>query len=138
MSYDDQNIFAKILRGEVPCYKVYEDDHTLAFLDVFPRTDGHCLVIPKAAARNILDIEPEALSQVTTTVQKVAQAAKSALNAVGVTIEQNSEAAGGQSVFHLHFHVMPRFDGIALKPPMGDMGDADVLAPIAAKIAAKL
>lgn len=137
MSYDDQNIFAKILRGEVPCYKVYEDDHTLVFLDVFPRTDGHCLVIPKTPARNILDINTEALHKVADTVQRVAQASKAALNADGVTIEQNSEAAGGQSVFHLHFHIMPRFDGIALKPPMGDMADGDILAPIAERIAAQ-
>ena len=126
-AYDPNNIFAKILRGEFPCYKVYEDDHVLAFLDIMPRTPGHTLVIPKAPARNILDIEPEDLAHVARGAQKIARAAMHAFQADGITLQQFSEAAGGQVVFHLHMHVMPRHDGVALLPAASRKEDGKVL-----------
>ena len=116
-AYDPNNPFAKILRGEFPCYKVYEDDHVLAFLDIMPRSPGHTLVIPKAPARNILDIKVEDYLHVARATHKIAAAAKRAFNADGITIQQFNESAGGQVVFHLHVHVIPRKEGIALKPP---------------------
>jgi histidine triad (HIT) family protein len=134
-AYDPNNIFAKILRGEAPCVKVYENDVALAFMDIMPRGEGHTLVIPKVPARNILDIAPDDLARFVPVVQKVAVAAKAALQADGVTIIQFNEAAGGQVVFHLHFHVLPRWPGIALKPPGGPIVGADMLRPIAGKIA---
>jgi histidine triad (HIT) family protein len=137
MAYDEQNVFAKILRGELPCHKVYEDEATLAFMDIMPRGEGHTLVIPKAPARNILDAEPQALADTMKTVQKVARAVKKAFNADGVTVQQFNEAAGGQVVFHLHVHVIPRFEGVAMKPP-GTMGDPQTLARNAEKVRAAL
>jgi histidine triad (HIT) family protein len=137
MAYDEQNVFAKILRGELPCQKVYEDEATLAFMDIMPRGEGHTLVIPKAPARNILDADPDALAAVIKTAQKVARAVKTAFDADGVTVQQFNEAAGGQVVFHLHVHVIPRFDGVAMKPP-GTMGDPEKLARNAEKIRAAL
>ncbi len=116
-AYDSNNIFAKILRGEFPCHKVYEDDHVLAFLDIMPRSPGHTLVIPKAPARNILDITPKDYAHVACGAHKIAAAAMIAFKADGITVQQFNEAAGGQVVFHLHMHVMPRHDGIALLPP---------------------
>ena len=123
-AYDDQNIFAKILRGEIPNFTVFEDDDTLCFMDIMPRTTGHCLVIPKTPCRNLLDATPEQLAACLKTAQKVAKAAKSAFNADGVTLWQFSEAAGGQEVFHLHFHIHPRHEGVAIRAP-GVMGDMD-------------
>jgi histidine triad (HIT) family protein len=137
-AYDTNNIFAKILRGEFPCYKVYEDDHVLAFLDIMPRTPGHTLVIPKAPARNILDISPEDFAHVARGSRTIARAAMKAFNADGITIQQFSEAAGGQVVFHLHMHVMPRHDGIALLPPASRKEDAKVLEDNATKLIAAL
>jgi histidine triad (HIT) family protein len=137
-AYDDQNIFAKILRGEAPCVRVYEDEAALAFMDIMPRGQGHLLVIPKTPARNIFDIAPEALAALMPRVQKLALAARAALGADGVSVHQFNEAAGGQVVFHLHFHVIPRFDGVALKPPGGPMVPAAELEPLAAKIRAAL
>ena len=137
-AYDSNNIFAKILRGEFPCYKVFEDDHVLAFLDIMPRTPGHTLVIPKAPARNILDIEPEDFAHVARASRKIARAAMQAFNADGITVQQFSEAAGGQVVFHLHMHVMPRHDGIALLPPASRKEDAKVLEDNATKLIAAL
>ena len=137
-AYDTSNIFAKILRGEFPCYKVYEDDHVLAFLDIMPRTPGHTLVIPKAPARNILDISPEDLAHVARGAQKIARAAMQAFAADGITLQQFSEPAGGQVVFHLHIHVMPRHNGIALLPPASRKEDASVLEAHAAKLIAAL
>ena len=137
-AYDDQNIFAKILRGEMPCVKLYEDAHVLAFMDIMPRGTGHLLVIPKAPARNILDVPAEALSAMMPAVQKLARAAKAALRADGVSVHQFNESAGGQVVFHLHVHVIPRFEGVALKPPGGPMVPAAELEPVAAKIRAAL
>jgi histidine triad (HIT) family protein len=137
-AYDTNNIFAKILRGEFPCYKVFEDDHVLAFLDIMPRTPGHTLVIPKAPARNILDIEPEDFAHVARASRKIARAAMQAFNADGITVQQFSEAAGGQVVFHLHMHVMPRHNGIALLPPASRKEDAKVLEDNATRLIAAL
>ena len=134
MTYDDNNVFAKILRGELPCHKVYETDRVLAFMDVMPRGDGHVLVIPKAKARNILDIEPDDLAELARAVQIVGKAAKSALSADGLTIQQFNESAGGQVVFHIHFHVIPRFEGVPLKPHTGQMENPEVLAQMATRI----
>lgn len=134
MTYDDSNVFAKILRGEIPCHKVYETDRVLAFMDVMPRGDGHVLVIPKVKARNLLDVEPDDLADLAKAVQVVGKAAKAALSADGLTIQQFNESAGGQVVFHIHFHVIPRFEGVALKPHTGQMEKPDVLAGLAEKI----
>lgn len=136
-AYDPDNVFAKILRGELPAHKIYEDDDTFAFMDIMPRGPGHCLVIPKKPARNILDVESGSLCAVVKTAQKLARAVKSAFNADGVTVQQFNEQAGGQVVFHLHVHVIPRFDGVALKPP-GTMEDNQVLADNAEKMRAAL
>ncbi len=125
--YDPDNIFAKILRGEMPSETVYEDEDTLVIMDIMPRGKGHALVLPKAAARNILDVELASLEAVMATVQKVARAAKAAFDADGVTVQQFNEAAGGQVVFHLHVHVIPRFAGVDLRPHTGRMEDGDVL-----------
>jgi histidine triad (HIT) family protein len=132
--YDPNNIFAKILRGEVPCHKVHEDEHTLAFMDIMPRGRGHTLVIPKVPARNILDAPAEALSRTILTVQRVARAAKAAFEADGITLSQFSEPAGGQVVFHLHFHVLPRHDGVALLAPHTNMEANERLSADAAKL----
>jgi histidine triad (HIT) family protein len=137
-TYDPNNVFAKILRGEFPCHKVYEDDHVLAFLDIMPRSPGHTLVIPKAPARNILDIKIEDYLHVARATHKIAAAAKKAFNADGLTVQQFNEAAGGQVVFHLHVHVMPRQDGIALLPPASRREDAKVLEDHATKLIAAL
>ncbi|HWX62573.1 HIT family protein [Bradyrhizobium sp.] len=137
-AYDPNNIFAKILRGEFPCHKVYEDDHVMAFLDIMPRTPGHTLVIPKAPARNILDIEVEDYLHVGRATHRIAAAAKQAFNADGLTIQQFNEASGGQVVFHLHVHVMPRHDGIALLPPASRREDVKVLEDNATKLIAAL
>ena len=134
-SYDPNNIFAKILRGELPCYKVYEDDKTLAFLDIMPRTTGHTLVLPKVPARNILDIGGEDLAHVMAVAQKVARGAMKAFSADGITIQQFNEGAGGQVVFHLHVHVIPRKTGVAMKPPASEKEKPDVLAEHAKKLA---
>ena len=137
-AYDSSNPFAKILRGEFPCYKVYEDEHVLAFLDIMPRVPGHTLVIPKAPARNILDIKVEDYLRVARATHKIAAAAKQAFNADGVTIQQFNEPAGGQVVFHLHVHVMPRHDGVAMLPPASRKEDVKVLEDNATKLAAAL
>ena len=137
-AYDSNNPFAKILRGEFPCYKVYEDDHALAFLDIMPRCPGHTLVIPKAPARNILDISPEDFAHVARGAQKIARAAMKAFNADGITVQQFNEPAGGQVVFHLHMHVMPRRDGEALLPPATRKEDGKVLEANATKLMAAL
>lgn len=133
-AYDPDNIFAKILRGEIPSTRVYEDDHVVAFMDVMPQAEGHVLVLPKAASRNLLDADAATLTPLIAAVQKVARAVKRAFDADGVTINQFNEAPAGQSVFHLHFHVIPRHDGVPLKPHSGTMADTAVLAANAAKI----
>lgn len=137
-AYDDTNVFAKILRGEIPAHVVFEDDATLAFMDVMPAVDGHVLVIPKAAARNILDIRPDDLAAVAATVQKMALAVKAAFLADGVTIQQFNEKAGGQEVFHLHFHVMPRQMADTVRRLPRPFADHQVLAAHAEKIRAAL
>ena len=137
-AYDQSNIFAKILRGEIPCHKVYEDDKALAFLDIMPRAPGHTLVIPKAPARNLLDVAPDDLGHVMKVAQRIAKISVDVFGADGVTLQQFSESAGGQVVFHLHVHVIPRKEGIALKPPASVKEEQDVLKQQAAKLAAAL
>ncbi|MCQ4629823.1 HIT family protein [Shinella sp. CPCC 100929] len=137
-AYDTNNIFAKILRGEIPSHRVYEDEHTVAFMDVMPQANGHTLVIPKAPSRNILDADPETLSRLFPVVQKVAVAAKEAFEADGVTVIQFNEPAAGQTVYHLHVHIIPRVEGVALKPHSGTMEDQGVLAANAERLRAAL
>ena len=132
--YDPNNIFAKILHGDLPCEKIYEDAYILAFMDIMPRSDGHVLVIPKSPARNIFDIDPNVLSSMMPSLQKIAQAVQIGMKADGLTLQQFSESAGGQVVFHLHFHVLPRWDGIKLRPHTGEMEKKEVLAAHAQKI----
>lgn len=134
MIYDTNNVFAKILRGDIPSVRVYEDDHAVAFMDVMPQAPGHTLVVPRTAARNLLDADPALLAHILPVVQKIARAAKTAFAADGVSVMQFNEAAGGQSVFHLHFHVIPRFAGVALQPHTGAMERADVLSGNAERI----
>ncbi|NGN40025.1 HIT family protein [Mesorhizobium sp. CGMCC 1.15528] len=138
MAYDDSNVFAKILRGELPSHKLYEDADTFALMDIMPRGDGHCLVIPKKASRNIFDVEPDSLAAVMRTVQKLSRAVMKAFSADGVTVQQFNETAGGQVVFHLHVHILPRFEGVALKPHTGSMEKPEILAANAEKIRAAL
>lgn len=137
-AYDPDNIFAKILRGEIPCHKVYENDHVLAFMDVMPQSDGHTLIVPKSAARNLLDASAEQLAVLMPAVQKIARAVIPAFAADGVVVKQFNEAPAGQTVFHLHFHVIPRYDGIALRPHTGRMADMAVIAAHAGKLRAAL
>jgi histidine triad (HIT) family protein len=128
MTYDPNNIFAKILRGEIPSHKIYEDEHTLAFMDVMPHVDGHCLVIPKVGSRNLLDAELSTLTPLMATVQKVARAAKVAFKADGLQVRQYNEPAAGQTVFHLHFHIMPLNEGQPMRSHAGKMADQGLLA----------
>ncbi|WP_407154600.1 HIT family protein [Bradyrhizobium sp. STM 3557] len=137
-AYDSNNIFAKILRGELPCYKVYEDEHVLAFLDIMPRSPGHTLVIPKAPSRNILDITEEDYLHVARATRKIAPAAMATFKADGVTVQQHNEPASGQVVFHLHVHIMPRQDGVALLAPASRKEDPKVLEEHAARLSAAL
>ena len=137
-AYDANNLFAKILRGELPCYKVYEDNKTLAFLDIMPRAPGHVLVLPKAPARNLLDVSPDDLAHVMKIAQKIAKVSVEAFGADGITIQQFNESAGGQVVFHLHVHVIPRKIGVAMKPPASEKAAPDVLADQAKQLAAAL
>lgn len=134
MSYDSSNIFAKILRGELPAHKVCEDAQTLAFMDIMPRCQGHTLVIPKTPARNIVDASAEQLAACLVTVQRVARAQLIAFDANGITLAQYNERASGQVVFHLHFHVMPRWDGVELGRHTGKMEQPEVLAANAEKL----
>ena len=136
-AYDNQNILAKIVRGEIPSGRVFEDDETLCFMDIMPRTDGHCLVIPKTPCRNVLDASDAQLAAVMRTVKTVANAARSAFEADGITLQQFNETAGGQEVFHLHFPIHPRHEGVAMRPP-GKMGDMDAIQAHAEKIRAAL
>lgn len=133
-SYDPDNIFARILRGELPCHKVHEDEDTLVFMDIMPRGEGHALVVPKRPSRNLLDAEPQCLAAVMRTTQELAKAAMTAFGADGVTLHQFNESAGGQMVFHLHFHVIPRFEGVPLKPHTGIMEKPEVLAEHAERL----
>ena len=138
MSYDPNNIFAKILRGEIPCHKVYEDDATLAFMDVMPQADGHTLVIPKAASRNLLDADAATLGPLMASVQKVANAVHRAFAAEGILIKQYNEPAAGQTVYHLHVHIVPRTTGVDLRPHTGKMADHELLASHAGMIRSAL
>jgi histidine triad (HIT) family protein len=138
MTYDPGNIFARILRGEVPAHKVFEDTHTLAFMDVMPQAEGHTLVIPKWAAENLFDLPQESLVATILTTQRVARAVKKAFDAPGIMIAQLNGRDAGQSVFHIHFHIVPRYDGIDLRFHARDMADAKVLAGHAARIRAAL
>ena len=137
-AYDNDNVFAKILRNELPAERVYEDQHTLAIMDIMPRTDGHVLVIPKTPARNMLDASQEQLATCMASVKKVSQAVMTAFDAEGITVQQFNEAASGQVVFHLHYHVLPRHDGVRLRPHTGEMESPDVLKANADKIRAVL
>ena len=137
-TYDPDNIFAKILRGEIPAHKVYEDDETLAFMDVMPQGEGHTLVIPKTASRGLVDADPQVLGRLIMVVQRVAKAVKAAFDADGLTMFQYNEPAGGQTVFHLHFHVVPRHEGVPLRRHEGGMADGAVLAGHAERIRAAL
>ena len=137
-AYDPNNIFAKILRGEFPCYKIYEDEKALAFLDIMPRAPGHALVLPKAPARNILDVTADDFAHVMRIAQKIAKVSVGVFGANGITLQQFSESAGGQVVFHLHVHVIPRMKGIALKPPASVKESPDVLKEQAARLQAAL
>ena len=138
MIYDANNIFAKILRGEIPSHKIYEDEYALAFMDVMPMVDGHCLVVPKAPSRGLLDADPVVLAKLMPVVQKVARAAVAATGADGVQIRQYNESAAGQTVFHLHFHILPMKDGVPLRPHTGKMADHGELAEMAKRISAAL
>ncbi|QRM55549.1 HIT family protein [Sinorhizobium sp. BG8] len=137
-AYDPNNIFAKILRGEIPSHRVYEDDDAIAFMDVMPQAKGHTLIVPKVPSRNLLDADPQTLSRLIPVVQKIAVAVKEAFDADGVTVIQFNEPAAGQTVFHLHFHVIPRVDGVPLRPHSGTMEDPAVLAGNAEKLRAAL
>jgi histidine triad (HIT) family protein len=137
-AYDPENIFAKIIKGTLPAHKVYEDDRALAFLDIMPRAPGHTLVIPKCPARNLLDVPVDDLAHVMKVAQKIAQAGMKAFDADGITVQQFNEPAGGQVVFHLHVHVIPRKEGVALKPPASFKEQPDMLAEHAKKLKAAL
>src|SRR5258706_1274837 len=134
MPYDPNNIFAKILRGEIPCVKLHEDDTTLAFMDVMPEAEGHVLVVPKESAENILDLSPQGLAAMMATTQKLARAVDKALAPDGILLKQYNRAAAGQSIFHVHFHIVPRWEGVPMAPHGKVMVDAANLEPIAAKI----
>jgi histidine triad (HIT) family protein len=137
-AYDPNNIFGKILRGELPCHKVYEDERAFAFLDIMPRAPGHTLVLPKSAARNLLDVDPDDLAHVVKIAQKIAKAAMRVFGADGVTIHQFNESAGGQVVFHLHVHVIPRKTAVPMKPAASEKEKPEVLSDHALKLAAAL
>jgi histidine triad (HIT) family protein len=137
--YDDSNIFAKIIRGEIPAIKVFEDDTVLVMMDIFPQSTGHTLVIPKAASRNILDAEPDAVAKAATYLPKLARAVKAATGADGVRLMQFNEAPAGQSVFHLHFHLIPVYEGVAMRGHAGgEKADDGELRALAAAIASEL
>lgn len=138
MAYDENNVFAKVLRGELPCHKLYEDEDTLAFLDIMPRSEGHALVITKEKARDLFDVSPEALAKLMAVVRKLAPQIKEVVGADGVLIQQFNGEAAGQTVFHLHVHIVPRKEGEPLKPHAGKMEDQAKLAATAEKIRAKI
>ena len=137
-TYDPNNVFAQILRGALPCVKVHEDDTTLVIMDIMPRADGHCLVIPKSPSRTFLDMSPDDVAATYLVVQLLAKAARLAFAADGVTIQQFNEAAGGQVVFHTHVHVLPRHTDVPLRPHTGAMAKTEVVEAHAAKLRAAL
>jgi len=134
MAYDQNNIFAKILRGEIQCVKVFEDDNTLAFMDVMPQAQGHVLIIPKEPAESLLDLSAEGAAAVIATTQRVARAVEKGLDAPGIYVMQLNGAPAGQTVFHVHFHVIPRDVSVPLKPHGGSVVDAKVLETVAVRI----
>jgi len=136
MAYDPKNIFAKIIRGEAPCFKVFEDAHTLAFMDIMPQAEGHTLVIPKEHAESIFDLSPEGAAALIKTTKKIAAAVQEVTKAPGMMLAQLNGAAAGQTVFHIHFHVIPRSSGLELKLHAREMADFEKLKALAAKIAA--
>jgi histidine triad (HIT) family protein len=136
MAYDPNNIFAKIIRGEAPCFKVYEDDKTLAFMDIMPQVEAHTLVIPKEGAESIFDLSPEGAAAMIKTTKKVAAAVQEVTKAPGILLAQLNGSAAGQTVFHIHFHVMPRYHGIDLKIHAAAKADFEKLKALAEKIAA--
>ena len=138
MSYDPNNIFAKMIKGEMPCVKLYEDEHTFSFMDIMPQSEGHSLVIPKVGARDIFDLPPEAAAQVIQTTQKVARAVKAATGAPGIMLAQLSGQEAGQTIFHTHFHIIPRWEGVDLKLHARDMVAPATLEPLAEKIRAAI
>jgi histidine triad (HIT) family protein len=138
MAYDTNNIFAKIIRGEAPCFKVYEDAHTLAFMDIMPQAEGHTLVIPKEGAESIFDLSPDGAAALIKTTKKVAAAVKDVTGAPGILLAQLNGAAAGQTVFHIHFHVIPRTSGLDLKLHAREKGDFEQIKMLAAKIAAAI
>ncbi|WP_176762661.1 HIT family protein [Pelagibacterium luteolum] len=137
-AYDPDNIFGKILKGDIPSHKIYEDDDIFAFMDVMPQSTGHALVIPKTGSRNILDADPQVLANLIQKTQTIARAVMTAMNADGLRIAQFNEAPAGQTVFHLHFHIIPMYDGVPLQPHTGQMADNDQLSVQAEKIRAAL
>jgi histidine triad (HIT) family protein len=138
MTYDPNNIFAKIVRGEAPCFKVYEDDKTLAFMDIMPQAEGHTLVIAKEGAESIFDVSAESAAALIKTTKKVAAAVKEVTHAPGIMLAQLNGAPAGQSVFHIHFHIIPRSGGIDLKLHAREKADFEKLKALAAKIAAAI
>lgn len=137
--YEPDNIFAKILRGDMPCVKVYEDADVLSFMDVFPQSRGHVLVIPKAASRNLLDASPDTLAALMLQTQRISAAVKTALSPSGIIVTQFNGAAAGQTVFHLHFHITPKYDNIGISQhASGKMADMDDLKALAAQIKSAL
>jgi histidine triad (HIT) family protein len=138
MAYDSDNIFAKIIRGEIPAFTVYEDDATLAFMDVMPQSPGHTLVIPKTAAENLFDLKLESATAVLKTTQLVAGAVLEAFKADGIMLNQFNGSIAGQTVFHFHMHIVPRYEGVPLRRHTGDMENSEVLEGQAAKIRALL
>lgn len=138
-TYDPQNIFAQIIRGDAPCYRLYEDDDVLAFLDLFPQSYGHALVIPKrSAARNLLDVDPEALVKVMAVVQRLSRVITEELKPAGVQVAQFNGAPAGQTVFHLHFHIIPRYEGEGLGIHASQKADPAVLEALQARISRHL
>jgi histidine triad (HIT) family protein len=138
MSYDSNNVFAKILRGEIPSFKVFEDERTFAFMDVMPQSEGHTLVIPKSDAENFFDVSPEVLSGLIVSTQTIARAVKRAFNPDGIRIMQFNDPAAGQTVFHIHFHIIPCYEGVPLKPHTRELADKKILAAHAERIKAAL
>ena len=138
MAYDPNNIFAKIVRGEAPAFKVYEDQHAIAFMDIMPQVEGHTLVIPKEGAESIFDLSPDGAAALIKATKKVAAAVQEVTKAPGILLAQLNGAAAGQTVFHIHFHVMPRYNGIDLKIHAREKADFEKLKALAAKIAAAI
>ncbi len=137
-NYDPENIFAKILRGEMPCVKVYEDEHVISFMDIFPQAPGHTLVVPREPVRNALEMSDGALQATIVRVKRIARAVKTALAPDGIVITQFNGAPAGQTIFHVHFHIIPRQEGVALGAHGGGQADMDVLKDQAARIAAAI